>query len=212
MRDRAAVAALLCAFLAGCEATAKPSASLILTSPTPVIAVGTASPTTSAVATPRPTPTPVPVLPKPIGVKLRFEETESECGDPPVPGDTCAIGDSIYTLSWKAPRTKGVEIRIYGVTTCFGEDSSGTKIDGHCLREHTALPSSIRVLLATARASKGKVTLRLDSGGGLAYPRHSKRVRSIVLAAYGAEGGHSIFVIADAGDRRHGALSTQYSP
>ena len=35
------------------------------------------------------------------------------------PQDTCAIADLVYTLSWKAPRMEAVEIRVYGVTTCF---------------------------------------------------------------------------------------------
>ena len=86
-------------------------------------ALATESPTTQPVATPKRTPTPVPVPPEPTGVQLQLEEVESECDSNPA--DTCAIGDYVYTLSWKAPRTKGVEIRVYGVTTCFGEDSSG---------------------------------------------------------------------------------------
>jgi hypothetical protein len=117
----------------------------------------------------------------------------------------CAVGDTIFKASWESPRTKGVEIRVYGVTTCFGEDSNGAKIDGNCLREHIALPSSIRVLLAKVPASKGKVTWRMYPGGrGLAETRDRVGVYSIVLAAYNREGGHSIFVIADAGDRRIG--------
>jgi hypothetical protein len=204
---RAAVAAILCLVFATCGADADSSgtlraspdaSSLIGATPSPLTAVASPSP----VATPRPTPkpTPVPVPPKPSGVKLH-EESEGFCDDQ-APGDTCAIGDSIFRLSWQAPRTKGIEIRVYGVTTCFGKDSSGKRIDGHCLREHTALPSSMRVLLAKVPASKGKVTWRMDPGRGLAETRGGVRVYSIVLAAYSAVGGHSIFVIADAGDWR----------
>jgi hypothetical protein len=201
MRNGAVVLALLAAIVAGCEATSTPSVAPVLPSSTPATALATASPAAPAVATPQPTPKPTPlaVPAKPTGVKLRLE-IEGICGDP---GDTCAIGDSIFRLSWTAPRTKGVEIRVYGVTTCFGEDSNGTRIDGHCLREHTALPSSVRVLLAKAPASKGKVTWRMDPGErGLAQTRDGVPIHAIVLSAYNAEGGHSIFAIADAGDRR----------
>ena len=135
--------------------------------------------------------------PKPTGVKLDYE-IEAICGDNPE--DTCAVGDFIFTLSWKAPRTKGVEMRVYGVTTCFGQDGNRAVIDGHCLREHTALPSSVRVLLAKVPTSKGKVTWRMDPGQGLAATRDGVPVHSVVLAAYNATGEHSIFAIADAGD------------
>jgi hypothetical protein len=137
------------------------------------------------------------VPPKPSGVKLH-EVTEGICSDDP--GELCGIGDSTYTVTWKAPRTKGIEMRVYGATTCFGADSSGTMIDGYCLREHTALPASVRVLLAKAPASKGKVTWRMGAAQSLGATRDGVPVYSFVLAAYNAEGGHSIFAIADAGD------------
>jgi hypothetical protein len=196
--------------LAACGAGAAPAPSIVQpVSPrvatTPAVATPAAtfaadrpsapSPTPTARSTPKPTPLPVP--PKPTGVKLE-EEIEAICGDDP--REMCAIGDSTYTLSWKAPRTKGVEIRVYGVTTCFGADSSGTMIDGHCLREHTALPSSVRVLLAKAPASKGKVTWRMSPGAGFAETLDGVPVHSLVVATYNAEGGHSTFAVADAGD------------
>jgi hypothetical protein len=71
-------------------------------------------------------------------------------------------------------------------------------IDRHCLREHTTLPGSVRVLLAKASASKGKVTWRLAPGGGETFD--GVPVQSVVIAAYNAAGGHSIFTIVDAGD------------
>jgi len=130
-------------------------------------------------------------------VKLEYE-SEAVCGEDPQ--DTCAIGDTITTLSWNAPRTKGVEIRVYGVTTCFGEDASGRPIDGHCLRAHTALPGSVRVLLAKEPASKGKVTWRMAPGASLGEVGDGVPIHSIVLAAYNSAGEHSIYAIADAGD------------
>lgn len=201
MRTRAVIAGIA-VILAGCQATATPSVASLAASSTPAIAIATASPTAPPVATPRPTPkpTPVPVPPKPTGVKSHYE-SEAICGSDP--RDMCAVGDTIFKVSWEAPRTKGVEIRVYGVTTCFGKDSGGAKIDGNCLREHMALPSSLRVLLAKVPASKGRVTWRMDPGeSGLAQTRDGVPVYSIVLAAYDANGGHSIFAIADAGDWR----------
>ena len=203
MRNRAAAIAILCAVVAACESTAMPSVAPLPASSMPAIADATESPDTPAVATPKatrtPKPTPLPVPPKPTGVKSHYE-SEAICG--PDTRDTCAVGDTIFKVSWEAPRTRGLEIRAFGVTTCFGEDSSGAKIDGHCLREHTALPSSTRVLLAKAPASKGKVTWRMAPGQGPAETRDGVAVYSIVLAAYNREGGHSIFAIADAGDWR----------
>jgi hypothetical protein len=40
----------------------------------------------------------------------------------------------------------------------------------------------------------------MDPGPGFAATRDGVAVHSFVLAAYNAEGGHSIFAIADAGD------------
>ena len=148
--------------------------------------------------TPRPKPTPLPVPSKPTGVRSDYED-EAICDDR-APEDTCAIGDTIFTVTWKAPRTNGLVIRVYGVTTCFGTDSTQTVIDGACLREHTPLPSSVRVLVAKVPASKGKVTWRMDPGEGLAATRHGVTIHSIVLAAYNADGAHSTFAIADPGD------------
>jgi len=166
--------------------------------PSPVAATATPSaPSPTPVARPTLKPTPLAVPPRPTGVKLH-EESEAICGDDP--REMCAIGDSIYTVSWKAPRTKGVEIRVYGVTTCFGVDGSGRMIDGDCLRQHTEVPASVRVLLAKAPASKGKVTWRMEPAQSLAQTRDGVPVYSFVLATYNAEGGHSIFAIADAGD------------
>jgi hypothetical protein len=112
----------------------------------------------------------------------------------------CSIDEQVVTVSWKQPRTKGVQIRVYGVTECFGTDSRGRVIDGDCLRPHTALPASVRVLLAKVPASKGKVTIRMvPSASGLADTRGGREVYSFVLAAYNADGAHSTFAIAATG-------------
>jgi hypothetical protein len=159
-------------------------------------------PSPTAEPTPRPTPkaTPVPVPPKPSGLGYSVEDLSDYC--PPAQGGgsgvaTCSIDERVVTVSWKAPRMQGVEVRVYGVTKCLGTDSDGLMIDGRCLREHTALPSSAMTLLAKVPASKGKVTLSMiPSGGGLADTARGKEVYSIVLAAYNSAAQHSVFAIA----------------
>jgi hypothetical protein len=154
----------------------------------------TESPTRAA--TPKPTskptpkPTPVPVPPKLSGLGYdRPSELE---------------GGGLASLTWKAPRTKGVEIRVYGVTRCL------PGVDGACLQEHTALADDIRVLLAKAPASKGKVSWNQDWGDWVsindpdwacttAYvSENGTSFYSIVVAAYSTS-GHSIFAIVDPG-------------
>jgi hypothetical protein len=109
----------------------------------------------------------------------------------------CSIDAEVVTVSWRAPRTKGAEVRVYGITKCLGTDRDGAIIDGRCLREHTVLPSSAMTLLASVPASKGEVTLSMvPSGDGLADTVRGKTVYSFVLAAYDAAGEPSVFAIA----------------
>jgi hypothetical protein len=200
MRARAVCLAILCAVLVGCDAAAPPSASPAAASSTPAIALASPSPTAPAVATPKPTPrptpkpTPLPVPPHPTGVNI-YRETVRECG---IDTGRCFDNGYSYTATWHAPRMEGVEIRFFGVTTCFRKDATGT-IDGYCLRKHTAVPSSVRVLLAKASASKGTVTWRMYLGRGQAETGDGVTIYSIVDAAYYPNGRRSIFHIADPG-------------
>lgn len=132
----------------------------------------------------------------------------------------CETSGMKHTVRWKAPRTTGIEIRVYAVTECLSDDSSGAVIDGWCLREstaneisgavdpsisvpfdHSAPPSSMLVLLAKAPASNGKVTwespwdlLGYDEGDA-SYP--GPEVYSIVVAAFDKAGRFSGLAIAD---------------
>jgi hypothetical protein len=202
MRTRIAVLAILCAVLVGCEAAAPPSASPAAASSTPEIALASPSPAAPAVATPKPTPrptrkpTPVPVPPKPTGVKF---DQDSKCLD-----SDCNRARITQTVLWRAPRMKAVEIRVYGVTECLAmpahpEPGAG----GSCLVEHTALPASVRRLLATAPATAGRVSWswKMWTGcedWGLSSPPGGRGYRAIVIAAYNAS-SHSIFAIAAPG-------------
>jgi glucose/arabinose dehydrogenase len=96
----------------------------------------TPKPTLKPAPKPTPRPTPVPVPPKPTGVKF-IEAPE--------------IREEIqYTVLWQTPRTKGVEIRVYGVTECLSAPSTLPEYaEGPCLVEHTTLPPSTMKLIAT---------------------------------------------------------------
>jgi hypothetical protein len=175
----------------GAEPAAPPSTDAA--SPAVQPAPPEASPTQAPTPSPTPEPTPVPVA-KPSGV--RFDATdEGTC--PSDPQATCSIDERVVTVSWKAPRTEGVEIRVYGVTTCFGTDADGAVIDGACLREHTRLPSSALVLLGNAPASQGSATVYLQpSGRGLADTQRGEKVYSVVLGAFNDAGDESVLAIA----------------
>lgn len=143
---------------------------------------------------PSPKPTPIPVPPKPDGVKFGEQIRVS---------DDEAVAEITQSVSWRAPLTEGVEIRVYGVTNCLAEPSdppAGTS--GPCLVEHTALPASVRVLLASAPASAGvaswKWTQETGCDIGLNNDPDGPAYYAVVLAAYSAA-GHSIFAIAEPG-------------
>ena len=60
---------------------------------------------------------------------------------------------------WKAPRTDGVEIRVFGVIGCLAEpENPKPGAAGPCLVKGMNLPSSVRTLLARAPASAGWVS------------------------------------------------------
>ena len=185
-----------------CTAAASPAPDLTPTaSPSITLAAAAASPTAMASpspsATPQPTPepTPAPVPPKPTNVK--FDQRMSDPGPD---------GEITQTVTWGAPRSEGVEIRVFGVTECIAEPanpSPGTS--GPCLVVQTPLPPSVRTLLATARASDGVVSwswtdLIADCGEPLlGHDPAGPRYYAVVLAAYSAS-SQSIFAIAEPGE------------
>jgi hypothetical protein len=141
-------------------------------------------------------PTPIAVPPKPTGVE--FDEHRSgEGGDP-------QLTEITQTITWQAPRSVDVEIRVYGVLECIAEPKDPEpNTRGPCLVAGTPLPASTRTLLATAPASDGSVrwswTGTFDCGEpDPAFDPDGPRYRAIVLAAYNAS-GHSIFAIAAPG-------------
>jgi hypothetical protein len=131
---------------------------------------------------------------KPAGVK--YDEKVHENSD----GSVAKISQ---TVTWRTPRSEGVEIRVYGVTKCIAEpEDPAPDTSGPCLVAHTPLPASVRTLLGTAPASKGVVswswTQETGCDIGLAHDPDGPVYHAIVLAAYNAS-GHSIFAIAEPG-------------
>lgn len=173
---------------------ASPSITITPAAASPTAAATPASPSPTATPQPTPEPTPVSVPPKPTGVT--FDQQVLDDGH---------FATVTQTVTWGAPRSEGVEIRVYGVTECIAEPADplpGT--GGPCLVVHTPLPASVRTLLATGPASDGVVGWTWTGGGGncdIGYPAwgpDGTPYYAIVLAAYSA-GGHSIFAIAEPG-------------
>ncbi len=182
--------------------TASPSIAITPAAASPTAAATPASPSPSATPQPTPEPTPVPVPPKPTRVTFD-EETR--------PIDDGQFGEVTQTVTWGAPRSEGIEIRVYGVTECIAEPADpapGT--NGPCLVVHTPLPASVRRLLATAPAPDGAISWTWTEEGGC-DPSPFKSApdgpgyRAVVLAAYSAA-GNSIFAIAEPGGWWRAAL------
>ena len=204
MRIPSAVAAMLCAALAACDASPAALVPSVAASATPVTALATVSPTTSADATPRPTPRPTP-SPKPLsepappsGVDFYYKPSE----------DTVEI-----TVAWEEPTGKGTTIRVYGVTQCFpgpafpetlpGGNDSEFGLAGPCLVKGTPLPDQVRELIAEVPASRGKASWtstwvpRDDLQWSPTGPDDSTYASIVIRASNDA--GNSKFIIAEPG-------------
>jgi hypothetical protein len=189
--------------LTACAASGVPSASAIALAPSATIpAAATDAPQSpgplptpmSSAATPSPKPTPSPPPPKPTGVKF---DTEVR------PNADDSLAEITQTVTWRAPRTNGVMISVYGITKCIAQPANPSPAtSGPCLVEHTPLPASVRRLLATTRASDGSAswTWSEETGCDVGLPNKpdGPAYYAVVLAAYSAS-DHSIFAIAEPG-------------
>jgi hypothetical protein len=192
---------ILAACGSGTVPAPSPPSPSMSSSPPPAMSAPTADPAPTPPLRPTQGPSPTaaqtdkPVPPKPTGIGWDTP-CALDCG----PGDNGG-----YRVTWKAPRTKGVEMRAYGVTTCFRTKAT----EGRCLRRGTPLPDDTRMLLAKGSASKGRLTLPLVGYGGMnslgdwcaAVHRvtdDGEPIYSIVIAAYD-ENRHSIFAIVEPG-------------
>jgi hypothetical protein len=196
-----AAAALVAIVIIGVACSGPASAPTV--SPTPASQASTSlaatdsprSPSTAPTPRPSPNSTPVPVPPKPTGVTF---DTQGQLSDDE------SMAEMTQTVTWRAPRSGGVEIKVYGVTECIAQPPNPSPdTSGPCLVEHTPLPASVRTLLASAPASDGVAswTWSEETGYcdiGLANDPDGPTYHAVVLAAYSAS-GHSIFAIAEPG-------------
>jgi hypothetical protein len=117
-----------------------------------------------------------------------------------------ALKKKTFTLSWKAPRTKGVEIRVYGLIECLSmPENPPDSSDGPCLVKGTKLPSSAKKLIAKVKASDGVVSWMASQPEGCDMAEqipgpNEETFYAIVLAAYNTDGKPSVFAIADPGE------------
>ena len=203
---RAALVAILGGVLVACSAGAPPLASPAASpteAPSVAITAATASEAnTASPPSPSPSPTPLPTLkptpvsepPTPTGVSFDKQVREIVAGQ---------RDEVTYTVTWRAPRSEGVQIRVYGVTECLAEPTlPPAPSSGPCLVEHTPLPASVRTLLATAPASDRVVSWSWTTEGdcyiGLENDPNGPAYYAVVVAAFSAS-GHSDFVIAAPG-------------
>lgn len=206
---RRAFAIASCLAVAACGSPLAPGpseAAAPLATPTPRAAPSSPHPAASfppaslppPISSPTPRTTVAAAPAKPTGVTFTTDIVEL-----PGPTGTDEITFEVtHTVTWKTPRTQGLEIRVYGVTACLSEPSDpapGTS--GPCLVEHTRLPSSVMVLAATAPAAAGEISWLAPTFYECAGPPvgpDGSDFQATVVAAYN-DAGHSIFAIADPG-------------
>ena len=213
---RRALLVILGVLLAACGSAAAPSdpappsANIAQVTSGPVMAspAVTPEPTTES-PTPEPTPkathkaTPAPPPPKPTGVK--FVDDDRKCLDGSWE-EGCLRAKHTQMVLWKAPRTKGVEIRVFGVLGCPAVPKHPKPgASGPCLVKGTKLPSSVRALLAKAPASAGWVSwswtqdeAECDPFAPVGIAPDGRAYEAIVVQAFNAQ-DRSTFAIAEPG-------------
>ncbi len=110
------------------------------------------------------------------------------------------------TVLWKAPRTKGVEIRVFGVIGCPAMPKHPKPdTSGPCLVKGTKLAASVRTLLAKAPASAGWVSwswtqeeAECDPFAPAGIAPDKRPYEAIVVQAFSAQ-DRSSFAIAEPG-------------
>src|SRR5689334_22375663 len=208
---RAVLAGILACVLTACSTGAASSPTPVgppADAPSAVNTPSAASPTQAATPpspspsqTPGPTTraTPVAVPPEPTGVTFTTEPVELAG---PTGTDTVTYTVK-HIIRWKAPRAEDVEIRAYGTTECLAApDDPALGAFGKCLVEDMQLPTSARVLAATASSAKGVISWIApfsNDCSGRPVGIDGRDYYSIVIGAYDSA-GHSSFAIAYPGD------------
>jgi hypothetical protein len=177
------------------EAGGSPPVSAPIPSASP-LPTPTPEPTTAPTPAPTPDPTAVPVPPKPTGVTFGEKVRELSGGRL----------EHTYTVTWRAPTTKGLQVKVYGITECLSKPKSPPDAaEGPCLVEHTTLPSSVLERLAAVPASDGTAswTWIEEPPEGCDYYTSAigpdgTRYEAVVLAAYNGP-RESVMAIAEPG-------------
>ena len=208
---RAILAATLAGVIVACSASNAPSPPSDA-SPTRAAEATTPRASTNPITSQGPTAPQLTLVPAPPTQKLA---TATPTGIPAKPTDVTfdtqalerdepgQLADVTQTVTWRTPRSDGIEIWVYGVTKCLAEPRApAPDTHGPCLVTGTPLPASVRTLLAKAPASDGTVswswTEQTGCDDGLPNDPKGPEYYAVVLAAYGPT-GHSIFAIAEPG-------------
>jgi hypothetical protein len=208
---KSVVVAMLGVILVGCDGAAAPSVPFSPSLSTTAQAIATLTPaptsTTQVSATPLPKPSPTPAVPPPPPAGVKITRQGCYTGRDP---DGIPPGECTTTISWEKVVTKGTEVQVYGVTGCLSLiERAG---EGSCLVRNTAVPPSVRKLIAQAPASSGSVSwtgpawldvIQQDTGGpsyqAIGVDRRGDDIFFAIIVAASNEVGHSKFIIADAG-------------
>lgn len=207
MPARAVAVAILALVLVGCEAVVAPSVPASRPSATAAVAIASLTTPTPDRATPLPTHSPTPAVrpAPPTGVRIKREGCYTGPESAGIPPGRCTT-----TVTWKQPLAKGTEIRIYGVTGCLtAKEVAG---DGTCLAEDTAVPASVRHLIAKVPASRGRISwtrpawldviqtyARRPRFQAIGVDRDGEGIYFAIVMAANSAKGRSRFVVADTG-------------
>ena len=174
--------------------TAEPAASPSASPAASVAATPTATPAPTSDPTTAPTPDPASASPSALQVPAAPTSAKMRVSDGALgPYD---VPEQEFKVSWTETYPADTEIRVYGVTECINN------VDGEpCLVLHTALPDSVRDLVAKAPAAAGSAGWTWPGweniGGAMAVnPDGDHYYYAFVAAAYNAA-GHSKFIILD---------------
>ena len=157
---------------------------------------------------PRRHPMPVPVPPKPTGATFHEDVNCLDAG--------CNEAKTTQTVTWRTPRTKGVTIRVYGVTECLAQTGPPKAGRERAMPRHAHASCRRRSAGCSPRPrrSAGQVSWSWTAGDRvrhqpvwLSTPTGPGTSPSFV-AAYNAS-GQSIFTIAEPGQWREASAWRQ---
>jgi hypothetical protein len=112
-------------------------------------------------------------------------------------------GTDTYTVSWDAPQTPGMEIRVSGLTKCL------SNVMGQpCIQRHMTLPPGTLKLIERAPSSKGSVSWTWPSSevtGDWVAIHGSDTYYAVLVGAYN-DAGQSRLIIANSANACPGCV------